>query len=101
MYASIRKYKIKTESVATLAVRVEDGFVPIISRLPGFVSYMVIDAGDGVVASVSVFESEEAAEQSNAAASQWVKESLSDVISEAAEITAGEIALAAPAPPAW
>ncbi|HEX9769016.1 MAG TPA: antibiotic biosynthesis monooxygenase [Kiloniellales bacterium] len=101
MYASIRKYKIKTESVATLAVRVEDGFVPIISRLPGFVSYMVIDAGDGVVASVSVFESEEAAEQSNAAAAQWVKESLSDVISEAAEITAGEIALAAPAPPAW
>lgn len=101
MYASIRKYKIKTESVATLAVRVEDGFVPIISRLPGFVSYMVIDAGDGVVASVSVFESEEAAEQSNAAAAQWVKENLSDVISEAAEITAGEIALAAPAPPAW
>lgn len=101
MYASIRKYKIRTEPVATLAVRVEDGFVPIISRLPGFVSYMVIDAGDGVVASVSVFESEEAAEQSNAAAAQWVKESLSDVISEAAEITAGEIALAAPAPPAW
>ena len=45
--------------------------------------------------------SEEAAEQSNAAAAQWVKESLSDVITEAPEVTAGEIALAAPTPPAW
>ncbi len=48
MHASIRKYKIDTDSVVALAVRVEDGFIPIISKLPGFVSYMVIDAGDGV-----------------------------------------------------
>lgn len=101
MHASIRKYKIDSDAVVALAVRVEDGFVPIISKLPGFVSYMVIDAGDGVVASVSIFESEEAAEQSNAAAAEWVRESLSDVITETAEVTAGEIALAAPTPPAW
>jgi hypothetical protein len=49
MHASIRKYKIDTDSVVALAVRVEDGFVPIISKLPGFVSYMIIDAGDGVM----------------------------------------------------
>ena len=101
MHASIRKYRINSDAVVALAVRVEDGFVPIISRLPGFVSYMVVDAGDGIVASISVFENEEAAEQSNAAAAAWVKENLSDVITEAPEITAGEIALAAPTPPAW
>ncbi len=101
MHASIRKYRIKSDSIAALAVRVEDGFVPIISKLPGFVSYMVVDGGDGVVASISVFENQEAAEQSNAAAAAWVKENLSDVITEAPEITAGEIALAAPTPPAW
>ena len=101
MHASIRKYRINSDAVAALAVRVEDGFIPIISRLPGFVSYMVVDGGDGIVASISVFENEEAAEQSNAAAAAWVKENLSDVISEAPEVTAGEIALAAPTPPAW
>ena len=101
MHASIRKYRINSDAVAALAVRVEDGFVPIISKLPGFVSYFVVDAGDGIVASISVFENEEAAEQSNAAAAAWVKENLSDVITEAPEITAGEIALAAPTPPAW
>ena len=36
MYAS--NYRISSDTVAALAVRVEDGFVPIISRHPGFVS---------------------------------------------------------------
>jgi hypothetical protein len=62
---------------------------------------MVINAGDGVVASISIFGTEEAAEQSNAAAADWVRESLSDVITEAPEVTAGEIALAGPTPPTW
>jgi hypothetical protein len=62
---------------------------------------MVIDAGDRVVASISIFGTEEAAEQSNAAAADWVRESLSDVITEAPEVTAGEIALAGPTPPTW
>ena len=48
-------------------------------------------AGDGIVASISIFENEEAAEQSNAAAAAWVRESLSDVITEAPEVTAGEM----------
>jgi hypothetical protein len=30
---------------------VEEGFVPIISGLPGFVAYYVVDAGDGVLGS--------------------------------------------------
>jgi hypothetical protein len=101
MYASIRRYQIDAASVTALKVRVEDGFIPIVSKLPGFVSYMIVDAGDGVVASISIFESEEAAEQSNAAAAKWVKESLADVVAQAPDITAGEIVLAAPTPAAW
>ena len=101
MHASIRRYRIGTDDVAALKVRVEDGFLPIISGLPGFVSYMVVDAGDGVVASISVFENEEAAEQSTAAAAAWVRDNLSDVITEPPQVTAGEIVLAAPTSPAW
>jgi hypothetical protein len=62
---------------------------------------MVIDAGDRVVASISIFGTVEVAEQSNAVAEEWVRENLSDVITEAPEVAAGEIALAAPTPPAW
>ncbi len=101
MYASIRRYDVDTNSVAALKVRVEDGFIPIVSKLPGFVSYMVIDAGDGIVASISVFDDQEAAERSNAAAAEWVRENLADVVKQVPDITAGEIVLAAPTPAAW
>lgn len=79
----------------------EDGFIPIISKLPGFVSYMIVDAGPGVAASISIFGSEHDAERSTAAAAKWVKESLADVIRKGPERTTGEIVLAAPTCPAW
>jgi len=101
MYASIRKYHVHAASVAALKVGVEDGFIPIVSKLTGFVSYMVVDAGDGIVASISIFESADAAQQSNAAAAQWVKENLADLIQQPPEVTAGEIVVAAPTPAAW
>jgi len=98
MYASIRRYKVNANAVENLSRRVGDGFVPIISLIPGFVSYMAIDGGQGVVASVSVFENQEAAERSDEAAADWVKDNLADVIDGPPEITAGDILVAAPRP---
>ena len=101
MYASVRRYKINAESVETLSVLVGDKFVPIISNIPGFISYMSIDAGDGMVASISVFESWEEAERSDEAAADWVKDNLADVVEGPPEITAGEILVFAPRPAVW
>ena len=56
MYASVRRYETDPGSVDELMRRVEEGFVPIISKAPGFVAYYALDAGDGVVASITVFE---------------------------------------------
>src|SRR3712207_8031185 len=42
----------------------EEGFVPIISEMPGFVAHYLVDAGDGVMVAVSVFEHKDAEEQS-------------------------------------
>jgi hypothetical protein len=43
---------------------VKEGFVPILSEMPGFVAFYWVDAGDGVVQSTSVFEHKDAEEQS-------------------------------------
>jgi hypothetical protein len=43
------------EAVDELMRRVEEGFVPIISNAPGFIAYYALDAGEGVVASISIF----------------------------------------------
>ena len=57
MYASIRRYE-GLSSIDEIVKRVEEGFVPIISEGRGFVAYYLVDAGDGIGATISVFESQ-------------------------------------------
>ena len=89
MYASVRRYKVS--SVDEAMQRVNEGFVPLISKGPGFIAYYALDAGDGVVASISLFETQAGAEESNRMAANWVKENIAPLISGPAEITAGEV----------
>jgi hypothetical protein len=87
MYATIRRYK--TSSGAEVARKVKEEFIPLISEVPDFLAYYVIDTGEGVLASVSVFETKEGEEESNRTAADWV-ETLSGLLGPV-EITAGEV----------
>ena len=91
MYGSIRRYKTSPGAAAELAQRVNQGFVPIISKAPGFVAYYVVDAGNDVVASVSVFQDQAGAEESNRMAAGWVKENIASLLPGPPEITAGAV----------
>ena len=72
---------------------VNEEFVPIISKGPGFIAYYLVDAGDGVLATVSIFQDQAGADKSNAMAADWVKQSLASLVSDAPEITAGGVAV--------
>ena len=89
MYASIRRYK--ATSVDELRRRVEEGFVPLISQEAGFIAYYVVDAGDQVVASVSLFETQAGADESNRLAADWVRQNVAPLVTGGPEITAGEV----------
>ena len=91
MYASIRKYKTNPGKAGELARRVHEGFLPIISKTPGFVAYYVVEAGNDVTASVSVFQSQASAEESNRIAAGWVKENIASFFEGSPEITAGSV----------
>jgi heme-degrading monooxygenase HmoA len=92
MYVAIRRYEgIDQASAEELFRRVNDGFAPLVSGLPGFVSYYALDAGDGVLASISVFESREQAEESTSAAADWVRQNLADLVQNPPQVTAGEV----------
>lgn len=73
MYISVRRYQVESRAVDEIVQRVESEFVPIIRQAPGFVAYYAIDAGDGVVASISIFQDKEGAEESNRRAAEWVR----------------------------
>lgn len=91
MYSSIRRYKTSPGAAGELAQRVKEGFVPIISQAPGFLAYYLVDAGNDVVATVSVFEAQSGAEESNRMAAAWVKENIAALLPNPPEITAGAV----------
>ena len=90
MYAVVRRYEGVRDSqkVAQLA---EEGFVPIISQMPGFVAYYHVDAGDGVIVSTSVFEHKDAEEQSTFRAGEFVQEHLAPLLPNPPQVKAGEV----------
>ena len=90
MYAVVRRFEgvTNTQEVARI---VKEGFVPIISEMPGFVAYYCVDAGDGVMVSTSVFEHKDAEEQSTFVAGEFVAEHLEPLLPNPPQVTAGEV----------
>lgn len=90
MYVTVRRFEMVRGSTDELWQQVEEEFVPIISQVPGFIAYYTLDSGDGVVASISIFEDQAGAEESDRQAAEWVKENVASLFDEPPEITAGE-----------
>jgi hypothetical protein len=70
---------------------VDEGFVPIISEIPGFVAYYWVDAGDGVMVATSVFEHKDAEEQSTFRAGEFLAQHLAPLLPNPPQVTAGEV----------
>jgi hypothetical protein len=90
MYVAVRRYDGVTDPQKAGQL-VDEGFIPLISELPGFVAYYWVDAGDGVMISTSVFEHKEAEEQTNFVAGEFVAEHLLPLLPNRPQISAGEV----------
>ena len=93
MFATIRRYDaIDQDHVADLAKKVDETLVPILSELPGFSGYFLIDAGNGIMSSIGIFDTAQHADESAKVASTWVREqNLENVLPNAPKITTGEV----------
>ena len=90
MYATVRRYEGVTDPKEA-ARQVNEGFLPIISQVPGFVAYYWVDAGNGVMVSTSVFEDQAGAEESNRRAAEYVRENMAPLLPNPPQITAGDV----------
>jgi hypothetical protein len=95
MYAAMRRYEGVTDP-AEAGRRVDESFVPLISKLDGFVAYYWIDAGNGVMASMSVFQNRAGADESVKVAANWVRENAASLLPNPPQVTAGEVVGSAP-----
>ena len=89
-YLTVRRYDGVPNSKEA-ARRVQEGFIPLISEIPGFISYYWVDEGDGVMISVSVFATREAEEESNRLAADFVKQHVAPLLPKPPQITAGQV----------
>ncbi len=90
MYITVRRYE-GVPDPQEAAKRVKESFVPFISALPGFVEYKWIDLGQGVMLSISVFDTLANAIDSNQAAVVWVRANLTSVLPQNPRIESGKI----------
>ena len=90
MYAVVRRYDGVTDP-AGAARRVQEGFIPLLREVPGFVAYYVLDAGGGVIVSTSVFRDQAGSEESTTRAADYVRENLASLIPNPLQVTAGEV----------
>ena len=90
MYVAVRRYEgvRDPQKVGQLG---QESFVPLISEMPGFVAHYLVDAGDGVMVAVSVFEHKDAEEQSTFRAGEFVAKDLGLLSPNPPQVTAGEV----------
>ena len=93
MFATIRRYEAIDQSRASeLVKKADETLVPSLSELPGFSGYYLIEAGNGVVSSIGLFDTKAHADESPRLASEWVREQkLDSALPNPPKITSGEV----------
>src|SRR6476620_11404152 len=71
MYAAVRVYEGITDDVEAGRL-VRESFLPLLDQVQGFIAYYRIDAGDGAMSSLSVFDDKAGADESVKLAHDWV-----------------------------
>jgi hypothetical protein len=90
MYAKIRHYDLTGDALDEL-LRAGRALATRLSQVPGFVSYAALDGGAGVLASVSVFESEADLLAADRLIAAWEAEHRGALQPRPPQVTGGEV----------
>ena len=93
MHAIIRRYDgVDQNRSAELTRKVSETLVPKLEKLSGFEGYFLVDTGNGVFTSLSLFETPEQGMESTKFVSTWLREEkLDTILPNEPKITSGKI----------
>src|ERR1700693_2980286 len=93
MHATIHRYEgVDAGRTNDVIGSVNETLVPRLSELPGFSGYYLVEAGNGVLSSVSLFETREQTDESTKLVEKWITdENLGTTIPNAPKITSGKV----------
>ena len=99
MYATVRRYTANKGSVRDASKRLEKEFRPIITAIPGFVSYALIEGeeerGQDVLITVTICDTRAGVDESIKVAASWVKANMTGLGISAPTVTTGEVLVSA------
>jgi hypothetical protein len=93
MHATVRRYEgVDQKRAEELTQKVGESLIPRLSKLPGFSGYYLIEAGNGVMSSIGLFDSSTQAEESDRVAASWLREEhLETAFPNPPQVTGGEV----------
>jgi hypothetical protein len=90
-YGVLRRYQVDPRNIDKIVASAKGGFLPLVTHLPGFASYSILDAGKGTLVTISGFTTSSGSGESTKAAATFVKEHLATLVPNAPEVTSGEV----------
>ena len=93
MHATIRRYEsVDQNRESELTKKVNETLVPRLSKLPGFSGYYLIEAKDGIMTSVNLFDTSAQADESTRVSADWIREEkLEQALPNPPKVTLGEV----------
>ena len=93
MHATIRRYEgVDMARTNEVTGKVNEKLVPELRKLPGFAGYYLIEAGNGVLSSLNLFETADQADESTKIVAKWIAdENFTSAIPNAPKITSGKV----------
>jgi len=91
VHGAFRKYKVDPDQIDELSRRIASDFVPQVSQEPGFAAYHVIDAGNGIVITVTLGDDADAVQRSMDTAANFVRDELPNMDIERVEAAHGDV----------
>ena len=93
MHATIRRYEgVDMTRTNEVASKVKETLVPQLRKLPGFEGYYLIQADNGVLSSLGLFQTSEQDAESTKLVSKWISdENFTKAIPNAPKITSGKV----------
>lgn len=93
MHATIRRYEgVDAARTNEVTGKVNETLVPQLRKLPGFSGYYLIEAGNGILSSLGLFETSEQADESTKLVTKWITdEKFTTAIPNAPKITSGKV----------
>jgi hypothetical protein len=93
MHATIRRYEgVDGTRTNEIFGKVNETLVGRLRELPGFAGYYLLEGGNGVVSSLSLFDTSEQADASSKVVAKWIAdEKFETAIPNAPKMTSGKV----------